>query len=101
METKKLVDLIPEIKGTKNITQKNIYRVISALPKVISKLLLTGNVVKFTSFFKLGFRVAKDRTIKSSITGELLHMPEHVRFKPIFYKNFKKYLNKGCCNEQN
>lgn len=101
MEIKRLIDLIPEIKGTKNITQKNIHRVISALPKVISKLLLEGKIVKFTPFVKLGFRLAKDRMIKSSITGEMLHMPQHLRFKSTFYKEFKNYLNKGCCNEQN
>lgn len=101
MEVKRLIDLVSEIKGTKNITQKNIYRVISALPKVISKLLLEGKTVKFTSFVKLGFRLAKDRMIKSSITGEILHIPQHLRFKPIFYKEFKDYLNKGCDNEEN
>lgn len=101
METKRLIDLIPEIKGTKNITQKNIHRVMSALPKVISKLLLEGKVVKFTPFVRLGFRIAKDRMIKSTITGEMLHIPQHLRFKPIFYKEFKDYLNKGCNNEDN
>lgn len=91
---KKLIDMIPDIKGNKNITQTNIIRVIKALPKVIIKMLLNKEEVKFTPFVKLGFRVAKDRMVKSYISNEMLHMPQHLRFKATFYNEFKDFLNK-------
>lgn len=95
MKTVKLKEIIPDIKGNKNITQTNILRVVRALPKVIMFMLLEKQEVKFTSLFKLGFRIAKDRMIKSNITQEILHMPEHIRFKATFYNDFKKFLNKA------
>lgn len=94
MKIIRLKDLINDIKGNKNISKKNIMRVVMALPKVMALMLLKKEEIKFTSFFKLGFRVAKDRIIKSSITKEMLHIPQHLRFKAIFYNEFKKFLNK-------
>lgn len=94
MKTIRLIDIISDIKGNKNISKKNIMRVIRALPKVMTEMLLNKEEVKFTSFFKLGFRVAKDRMVKSSITHEMLHIPQHLRFKATFYNEFKQFLNK-------
>lgn len=94
MKIIRLKDLIDDIKGNKNISKKNVMRVVSALPKVMILMLLKKEEIKFTSFFKLGFRVAKDRIIKSSITKEMLHIPQHLRFKATFYNEFKKFLNK-------
>lgn len=94
MKIIRLKDLIDDIKGNKNIGKKNVMRVVSALPKVMILMLLKKEEIKFTSFFKLGFRVAKDRIIKSSITKEMLHIPQHLRFKATFYNEFKKFLNK-------
>lgn len=94
MKTIRLIDIISDIKGNKNISKKNIMRVIRALPKVMIEMLLNKEEVKFTSFFKLGFRVAKDRMVKSSITHEMLHIPQHLRFKATFYNEFKQFLNK-------
>lgn len=94
MKTIRLKDLVSDIKGTKNISKKNIMRVIKALPKVMIEMLLKKEEVKFTSFFKLGFRIAKDRMVKSSITHETLHIPQHLRFKATFYNEFKHFLNK-------
>lgn len=94
MKTIKLIDLISEIKGNKNISKKNITRVIRALPKVMISMLLNKEEVKFTGFLKLGFRVAKDRMVKSSITKEMLHIPQHLRFKATFYNEFKNFINK-------
>lgn len=93
MKTIKLIDLIPEIKGNKNLKQKSIFRVIRAMPKVIMKMLLDKQEIKFTPFFKLGFRIAKDRMVKSTITKEMLHIPQHLRFKATFYNEFKNFLN--------
>lgn len=93
MKTVRLIDIVPDIKGNKNLTQTNIQKVIRAIPKVIMKMLLKKEEVKFTPFFKLGFRIAKDRVIKSYISDELLHMPQHLRFKATFYDEFKKFLN--------
>jgi len=94
MKVIRLKDLIDDIKGSKNISKKNIMRVVSALPKVMMLMLLKKEEIKFTAFFKLGFRVAKDRIIKSSITKEMLHIPQHLRFKATFYNEFKHFLNK-------
>lgn len=94
MKTIKLKDLISDIKGNKNISKKNIMRVMRALPKVMMAMLLEKQEVKFTPFFKLGFRIAKDRVVKSSITHETLHIPQHLRFKAMFYNEFKHFLNK-------
>lgn len=94
MKTIRLIDIISDIKGNKNISKKNIMRVVRALPKVMIEMLLNKEEVKFTSFFKLGFRVAKDRMVKSSITHEMLHIPQHLRFKAMFYNEFKHFLNK-------
>ncbi len=94
MKTVRLIDLISEIKGNKNITKNSILRVIRALPKVMIMMLLKKEEIKFTSFLKLGFRIAKDRTIKSTITKELLHIPQHLCFKATFYNEFKKFINK-------
>lgn len=94
MKTIRLKDLVSDIKGTKNISKKNIMRIIKALPKVMIEMLLKKEEVKFTSFFKLGFRIAKDRMVKSSITHETLHIPQHLRFKATFYNEFKHFLNK-------
>lgn len=57
-------------------------------------MLLNKEEVKFTPFVKLGFRVAKDRMVKSYISNEMLHMPQHLRFKATFYNEFKDFLNK-------
>ena len=94
MKIIRLKDLIDDIKGNKNISKKNVMRVVSALPKVMILMLLKKEEIKSPSFFKLGFRVAKDRIIKSSITKEMLHIPQHLRFKATFYNEFKKFLNK-------
>lgn len=94
MKTIRLIDLIDEIKGTKNVSKQKVERVVRAIPKVISAILLEKKEVKFTPFFKLSFRVAKDRMVKSPITKEMLHMPQHLRFKGSFYEDFKKFLNK-------
>ena len=94
MKIIKLTDLISEIKGNKNISQRAILRVVRALPKVIATMLLKKEEVKFTAFFKLGFRIAKDRMVKSLIANEMLHMPQHLRFKANFYNEFKGFLNK-------
>lgn len=93
MKKIKLIDLVDEIKDNKNVSKINITRVIRALPKVISKILLSKKEIKFVPFFKLGFRVAKDRMVKSSITKEMLHIPQHLRFKVTFYPQFKNFLN--------
>lgn len=93
MQTIKLIDLCSEIKGSKNIKLKNIQRVLNALPKVISRILLSKKEVKITPFFKMGFRVAKDRMVKSNITNELVHIPQHIRFKGQFYQEFKTFIN--------
>ena len=94
MKTIRLIDLIDDIKGNKNISKKNIMRVIRALPKVMMLMLIKKEEIKFTSFFKLGFRIAKDRIIKSSITKEMLHIPQHLRFKATLYNEFKHFLNR-------
>lgn len=94
MNSIRLIDLISEIKGSKNVSKNKIERVIRAIPKVIAEILLEKKEVKFTSFLKLGFRVAKDRMVKSPITKEMLHIPQHLRFKGSFYEDFKKFLNK-------
>lgn len=94
MKTIRLIDLVEEIKGTKNVSKRKVARVISAIPKVISAILLEKKEVKFTPFLKLGFRVAKDRMVKSPITNEMLHIPQHLRFKGSFYEDFKYFLNK-------
>ena len=86
MKIIKLTDLISEIKGNKNISQKAILRVVRALPKVIATMLLKKEEVKFTAFFKLGFRIAKDRMVKSLIANEMLQAN--------FYNEFKGFLNK-------
>ena len=71
MKIIKLTDLISEIKGNKNISQKAILRVVRALPKVIAIMLLKKEEVKFTAFFKLGFldknSVALGRQLKELI----------------------------------
>lgn len=90
----KLLDLTSEIKGNKNISKINIVKVIRALIKVAMTMLLEKQEVSFTPFFKLGFRVAKDRIAKSNITHEILHIPQHLRFKATFYEEFKRFLNK-------
>lgn len=94
-KTVKLLDLTSEIKGNKNISKSNIVKVIRALIKVMGTMLLEKQEVKFTSFMKLGFRVAKDRLVKSNITHEICHIPQHIRFKATFYDEFKRFLNKG------
>lgn len=94
MKTIRLIDLIADVKKNKNLKQKNIFRVIRAIPKVIVKMLMNKEEVKFTPFFKLGFRIAKDRMVKSTVTKEELHMPQHIRFKATFYNDFKHFLNK-------
>lgn len=93
-KTIKLLDLTSEIKGNKNVSKINIVKVIRALIKVIMTMLLEKQEVKFTPFFKLGFRIAKDRTVKSTITHEILHIPQHLRFKATFYEEFKRFINK-------
>lgn len=90
----RLLDLTSEIKGNKNISKTNIIKVIRALIKVMIAMLLEKQEVKFSPFFKLGFRIAKDRMVKSNITQEILHIPQHLRFKATFYEEFKKFLNK-------
>lgn len=52
MQTIKLIDLCSEIKGSKNIKLKNIQRVLNALPKVISRILLSKKEVKLHHFLK-------------------------------------------------
>lgn len=100
METIKLLNLAPEIRGSKNVKTKNIRRVINALPKVIMGILMTHKDVRFTPFLKLSFRTAKDRMARSNITNEMVHIPQHLRFKGSFYNEFKKYIN-GERNEKN
>lgn len=95
MKNIKLIELAKEIQGNKNLKQKNIIRVIRAIPKVISSMLLEKKEVKFTPFLKLTFRIAKDRLVKSSITKEVLHMPQHLRFKTMFYNEFKRRINEN------
>lgn len=90
----RLLNLTSEIKGNKNISKVNIVKVIRALIKIMVTMLLEKQEVKFTPFFKLGFRVAKDRMVKSNITQEILHIPQHLRFKATFYEEFKRFLNK-------
>ena len=94
-QTIKLLDLTSEIKGNKNVSKSNIIKVIRALIRVMGNMLLEKQEVKFTSFMKLGFRIAKDRLAKSTITNEVLHIPQHIRFKATFYDEFKRCLNKG------
>lgn len=94
-KTVKLLDLVTEIKGNKNISKNNIIKVMRALIKVIGDMLLEKQEVKFTSFVKLGFRITKDRLAKSSITHEILHIPQHLRFKATFYNEFKRFINKN------
>lgn len=94
-KTVKLLELTSEIKGNKNISKTNIVKVIRALIKVIGDMLLEKQEVKFTSFVKFGFRIAKDRLVKSNITQEMFHIPQHIRFKATFYDEFKRFLNKG------
>lgn len=89
----KLNDLVDEIKSTKQISKKDIIRIINAFLKVIPKILLDGKEIKFSPFFKLSFRITKDRMAKSSITGEMVHIPQHLRFKSFFYNNFKRFIN--------
>lgn len=93
MKTIRLKDLVSEIQGNKNISQQKILRVINALPKVISLFLLNKKEVKFIPFVKFGFKNVKDRISKSSVTKEILHIPQHLRFKATFYTQFKDYLN--------
>ena len=81
-QTIKLLDLTSEIKGNKNVSKSNIIKVIRALIRVM------GNM-------KSGFRIDKDRLAKSTITNEVLHIPQHIRFKATFYDEFKRFLNKG------
>lgn len=92
-KTIKLKDLAQEIKGNKNISKNKIERIICAIPKVIGNLLLNKKEVCFSCFLKLGFRIAKDRIVKSSITKETLHIPQHLRFKGVFYEKFKNFIN--------
>ena len=94
MKTIKLTNLLSEIKGNKNISKVNILKVMRALIKVMINTLLKKEEVKFSSFFKLGFRIAKDRMVKSTITHEILHVPQHLRFKATFHEDFKKFINK-------
>lgn len=95
MQTIRLIDLIDEIQNNKNIRKHSVLRVIRAIPKVVTKMLLDKKEIRFTPFLKLGFRTAKDRIIKSSITKEMLHIPQHLRFKVTFYDKFKTFLNNG------
>lgn len=89
----RMIDLVNKIRCNRNVSKKNIMRVIKALPKVFKRILLDRKEVVFENFVKLGFRNAKDRNIKSRLTGETLHMPAHLRFKATFSTEAKKYLN--------
>ena len=95
----KIIDLVDYMRINKNVTKRNIIRVLKAFPKVIRAMLLDKKEVSFIGFITLGFRHAKDRIVKTreckkrNIKSEILHMPAHKRFKATFYSETKKFLN--------
>lgn len=95
----KIIDLVDYMRINKNVTKRNIIRVLKALPKVIKSILMDKKEVSFLGFITFGFRHAKDRLVKTreckkrGIKSETIHMPAHKRFKATFYSETKKYLN--------
>jgi len=89
----KLLDLAQKVKGTKNVSFQNVERVLTAIPFVIKKIMLENHELFIGNFVKLGPRLAKDRITISRLTGDKMHMPEHLRFKATFGQRFKDFLN--------
>jgi len=95
----KIIDLVDTIQYNKNISKKNLLRVLKALPKVFKEILLTKKQIVFENFMSFGFRTAKDRMVRSrpckvlGIESKMFHMPAHLRFKAVFFKETKDYLN--------
>lgn len=93
METIKLVDMIDDVVGQRNIKKKHVKRVIIAFITVLREYILKNKGINFGNFVKVGCKITKDRMVYSPITKEKLHIPEHLRFKAYFHNNFKEYIN--------
>ncbi len=89
----KIIDLIDDISKNKNISKKNIARVIKGIANVIKNNLNKKNEIIFKNFLKLGFETVKDRITISRFDGKKYHRPAHLKFKTTFFSEMKKYLN--------
>lgn len=91
----RIIDLIDSICKNKNISKKNVMRIIYALPKVIKNILSNKEEIVFNNFMKMGFEQVKDRITYSKYEDKKYHRPAHIKFKATFFKEFKKYLNES------